>query len=157
MTMKTRLSDDMKQAMRDRDVLRRDVIRYLRSEVRNQEIRDQKELDDAGVIQVLSRQAQQRRDSIEVYRDADRQDLVEKEESELSVILSYLPQQMTSEEITDLVQAGCGRSRRLRPGGHGQSDGRDHAPGAGKGRRTRSQRHSPADSQKPVMRSATIP
>lgn len=104
MMMKTRLTDDMKQAMRDRDVLRRDVIRYLRSEVRNQEIRDQKELDDAGVIQVLSRQAQQRRDSIEVYRDADRQDLVEKEESELSVILSYLPQQMTSEEITDLVQ-----------------------------------------------------
>ncbi|MXY21455.1 MAG: GatB/YqeY domain-containing protein [Dehalococcoidia bacterium] len=104
MTMKTRLSDDMKQAMRNRDVLRRDVIRYLRSEVRNQEIRDQKELDDAGVIQVLSRQAQQRRDSIEVYRDADRQDLVEKEESELSVILSYLPQQMTSEEIADLVQ-----------------------------------------------------
>ena len=104
MTMKTRLTDDMKQAMRDRDVLRRDVIRYLRSEVRNQEIRDQKELDDAGVIQVLSRQAQQRRDSIEVYRDADRQDLVEKEESELSVILSYLPRQMTSEEITDLVQ-----------------------------------------------------
>lgn len=104
MTMKTRLTDDMKQAMRDRDVLRRDVIRYLRSEVRNQEIRDQKELDDAGVVQVLSRQAQQRRDSIEVYRDADRQDLVEKEESELSVILSYLPQQMTSEEITSLVQ-----------------------------------------------------
>ena len=104
MTMKTRLSDDMKQAMRDRDVLRRDVIRYLRSEVRNQEIRDQKELDDAGVIQVLSRQAQQRRDSIEAYRDADRQDLVDKEEGELSVILSYLPQQMTSEEITALVQ-----------------------------------------------------
>ena len=104
MTMKTRLNDDMKQAMREKNVLKRDVIRYLRSEVRNQEIRDQKELDDAGVIQVLSRQAQQRRDSIEVYRDADRQDLVEKEESELSVILSYLPQQMTTEEITDLVQ-----------------------------------------------------
>ena len=104
MTMKTRLADDLKQAMRDRDVLRRDVIRYLRSEVRNQEIRDQKELDDAGVVQVLSRQAQQRRDSIEIYRDAARQDLVEKEESELSVILSYLPQQMTHEEITELVR-----------------------------------------------------
>ena len=104
MTMKTRLNDDMKQAMRDRDVLRRDVIRYLRSEVKNQEIRDQKELDDAGVIQVLSRQAQQRRDSIEAYRDADRQDLVDKEESELSVIMAYLPQQMTQEEITALVQ-----------------------------------------------------
>ena len=104
MTMKTRLTDDMKQAMRDRDVLRRDVIRYLRSEVRNQEIRDQKELDDAGVIQVLARQAQQRRDSIEAYGDAGRQDLVEKEESELSVIMAYLPQQMTTEEITALVQ-----------------------------------------------------
>lgn len=104
MTMQTRLNDDMKQAMRDRDVLRRDVIRYLRSEVKNQEIRDQKELDDAGVIQVLSRQAQQRRDSIEAYRDADRQDLVDKEESELSVIMAYLPQQMTQEEITALVQ-----------------------------------------------------
>ena len=104
MTMQTRLNDDMKQAMRDRDVLRRDVIRYLRSEVKNQEIRDQKELDDAGVIQVLSRQAQQRRDSIEAYREADRQDLVDKEESELSVIMAYLPQQMTQEEITALVQ-----------------------------------------------------
>ena len=104
MTMKSRLADDLKQAMRDKDALRRDVIRYLRSEVRNQEIRDQKELDDAGVIQVLSRQAQQRRDSIQIYRDAGRHDLVDKEESELSVIVSYLPQQMTSEEITALVQ-----------------------------------------------------
>ena len=104
MTMQSRLADDLKQAMRDKDTLRRDVVRYLRSEVRNQEIRDQKELDDAGVIQVLSRQAQQRRDSIEIYKDAGRQDLVDKEESELSVITAYLPQQMTSEEIADLVR-----------------------------------------------------
>ncbi len=104
MTMKSRLVDDMKQAMRDKDVLRRDTIRYLRSEIRNQEIRDQKELDDAGVIQVLSRQVQQRRDSIEVYRDAGRSDLVNKEESELSVIVGYLPQQLSGAEITDLVR-----------------------------------------------------
>ena len=104
MTMKSRLEDDLKQAMRGRDVLRRDVIRYLRSEIRNQEIKDQKELDDPGVIQVLSRQAQQRRDSIEAYSDADRQDLVDKEQAELSVILAYLPRQMTRDEITDLVQ-----------------------------------------------------
>ncbi len=108
MTMKSRLNDDLKQAMRDKDTLRRDVIRYLRSEVRNQEIRDQKELDDAGVIQVLSRQAQQRRDSVEVYKDADRQDLADKEESELSVILSYLPQQMTRDEIVELVNRVVG-------------------------------------------------
>ena len=104
MTMKSRLEDDLKQAMRSRDVLRRDVIRYLRSEIRNEEIRTQKDLDDQGVIQVLSRQAQQRRDSIEAYGDADRQDLVKKEQGELSVILAYLPQQMTGDEIADLVQ-----------------------------------------------------
>ena len=104
MTMKSRLVDDLKQAMRDKDALRRDTIRYLRSEIRNQEIRDRKELDDAGVIQVLSRQAQQRRDSIEIYRDAGRRDLVDKEEGELSVIVAYLPQQLTGDEIADLVR-----------------------------------------------------
>ncbi len=104
MTMKSRLDDDLKQAMRDRDVLRRGVIRYLRSEIRNQEIRVQDELDDDGVVQVLSRQAQQRRDSIEAFAAANRTDLVEKEESELAVIMEYMPQQMTRGEIASLVQ-----------------------------------------------------
>ena len=108
MTMKSRLNDDLKQAMRDKDTLRRDVIRYLRSEIRNQEIRDQADLDDAGVIQVLSRQAQQRKDSIQIYKDADRQDLADKEESELSVILAYLPQQMARDEIVELVRRVVG-------------------------------------------------
>ena len=104
MTMKARLEDDLKQAMRSRDTVRRDVIRYLRSEIRNQEIRVQEDLDDDGVVQVLSRQAQQRRDSIEAFSEADRTDLVEKEESELAIILEYMPQQMTSDEIASLVQ-----------------------------------------------------
>ena len=104
MTMKVRLEDDLKQAMRSRDTVRRDVIRYLRSEIRNQEIRVQEDLDDEGVIQVLSRQAQQRRDSIEAFSEASRTDLVEKEESELAIILEYMPQQMTSDEIASLVQ-----------------------------------------------------
>lgn len=104
MTMKTRLDDDLKQAMRARDTVRRDVIRYLRSEIRNQEIRVQEDLDDDGVVQVLSRQAQQRRDSIEAFQEADRTDLVEKEQAELAIIIEYLPQQMTSDEIASLVQ-----------------------------------------------------
>ena len=104
MTMKTRLDDDLKQAMRARDTVRRDVIRYLRSEIRNQEIRVQADLDDDGVVQVLSRQAQQRRDSIEAFQEADRTDLVEKEQAELAIIMEYLPQQMTSDEIASLVQ-----------------------------------------------------
>ena len=104
MTMKTRLEDDLKQAMRSRDTARRDVIRYLRSEIRNQEIKVQEDLDDDGVVQVLSRQAQQRRDSIEAFTEANRTDLVEKEQAELEIILEYMPQQMTSDEIASLVQ-----------------------------------------------------
>ena len=104
MTMKSRLEDDLRQAMRDRDTLRRDVIRYMRSEIRNQEIRVQDDLDDQGVVQVLSRQAQQRRDSIEAFSEANRNDLVEKEQAELAIIMEYLPQQMSREEITELVR-----------------------------------------------------
>ena len=104
MTMKSRLEDDVKQAMRNRDVLRRDVIRYLRSEIRNQEIRVQDDLDDQAVVQVLSRQAQQRRDSIEAFSEGKRTDLVEKEQAELAIIMEYLPQQMTREEIAALVR-----------------------------------------------------
>jgi uncharacterized protein YqeY len=102
--MKSRLNDDLKQAMRDRAVLRRDVIRYVRSEIRNQEIRVQDDLDDEGVVQVLSRQAQQRRDSIEAFAEANRTDLVEKEQAELAIIMEYLPQQMTRDDIAELVR-----------------------------------------------------
>ena len=104
MTMKSKLEDDLKQAMRSRDTVRRDVIRYVRSEIRNQEIRVQEDLDDDGVVQVLSRQAQQRRESIEAFAEGNRADLVEKEQAELAIIMEYLPQQMTRDDIAELVQ-----------------------------------------------------
>lgn len=104
MTLKSQLDDDLRNAMRSRDTLRRDVIRYIRSEIRNQEIRDQKDLDDQAVLQVLTRQAQQRRDSIEAFQDAGRNDLVEKEQAELGVIMDYMPEQMSRDEIVELVQ-----------------------------------------------------
>ena len=103
--IKSKLEDDMKRAMRERDVLRRDVIRYIRSEIRNQEIRLQRDLEDADAVQVLSRQAQQRRDSIEAFQKANRQDLVDKERAELGVIAEYLPQQMSEAEIDELASA----------------------------------------------------
>ena len=98
------MQDDLKQAMRAKDALRRSVLRYLRSEIHNAEIAQQKELDDEGVLAVLSRQAQQRRDSIEAYEGANRQDLVDREKGELAIILEYLPQQLTRTEIDSLVE-----------------------------------------------------
>lgn len=103
--IKTKLEDDLKSAMRERDVLRRDVIRYIRSEIRNQEIRLQRDLEDADAIQVLSRQAQQRRDSIEAFQKANRQDLVDKERAELDIISEYLPRQMSEAELDELASA----------------------------------------------------
>jgi len=102
-TLKTKLEDDLKRAMRERNAQRRDVIRYIRSEIRNQEIRLRRDLEDDDAIQVLSRQAQQRRDSIEAFQSANRQDLVEKERAELEIITEYLPQQMGEDEIRALV------------------------------------------------------
>ncbi len=137
MTMKSRLDEDLKQAMRARDPVRRDVIRYLRSEIRNQEIRLQKDLEDQDVVQVLSRQAQQRRDSIQAFRDADRQDLVDKEEAELVLILEYLPRQMDRDEIEKLVsqvvaEVGASGPRdmgkvmsRIMPEVRGRAEGRE--------------------------------
>ena len=102
-TLKTKLEDDLKRAMRERNAQRRDVIRYIRSEIRNQEIRLQRDLEDDDAIQVLSRQAQQRRDSIDAFQSANRQDLVEKERAELEIITEYLPRQMGEDEIRALV------------------------------------------------------
>ncbi len=104
MSLQEKLQEDLKNAVRAGDELRKSVLRYLRSEIRYQEIAEQRMLDDEGVIKVLGRLAQQRRDSIEAFKQGNRPDLVEKETAELGVILAYLPQQMSREEIVEIVQ-----------------------------------------------------
>lgn len=104
MPLKSQLTEDMKNAMRERNALRRDTIRFLLSAIHNEEIAKQGELDDDGTIQVLTRQAQQRRDSIEAYTQGNRQDLADKEQAELEIIMDYLPEQMSGEEIERIVK-----------------------------------------------------
>ena len=103
MTLKSRLDDDLKGAMRSGDSLRRNVIRYLKSQLHNQEIADQSELDDDGVLRVLTKQAQQRKESIRAFEEGGRPDLVDQESAELEIIMGYLPRQLTQEEIRELV------------------------------------------------------
>ena len=103
MPLKTQLNDELKDAMRSGDTARRTTIRYLLSIIQNEEIAKRSELDDDGILAVLSRQAQQRRDSIEAFEKADRRDLVDKEKAELDYILPYLPQQLSADEIKELV------------------------------------------------------
>lgn len=101
MSLLEKLRDDLKTAMRRRDDLRRSVLRYLLSELHNQEIARQRPLTEEEVLALLSRQAQQRRDSIEAFQKGGRQDLVDKEQAELEVILEYLPRQLSREEIRE--------------------------------------------------------
>ena len=104
MSLLDRLQADLKTAMRQRDQLRRSVLRYLLSEVHNQEIARQRPLSEEELLALLSRQAQQRRDSIEAFQKGGRQDLVDKERSELEVILEYLPRQMSPQEIEEVAR-----------------------------------------------------
>lgn len=105
MTLKERLNQDLKDAMRAGDPLRRDVIRYLLSAVHNAEIEAGRELDDPGVLAVIQRQVKQRRYSIEEYRKGGRQDLVDKEEAEAAILQTYLPAPMTREEVVAAARA----------------------------------------------------
>ena len=104
MSLESQLNDDMKTAMRNRDSFRLKVIRFMRSEIHNEQIRKQAEPSDDDITQVLSRLAQQRRDSIEAFTQGNRQDLVDNEKAELAIVLEYLPKQMSSDEITELAQ-----------------------------------------------------
>ena len=103
MTLREQLNDNMKQAMKARDVLRLSVVRMIISAVKNREIELKRELNDQEIIELLSTLGKQRRESIRFYREGNRADLVEKEEAELAVLLDFLPAQLNSEEIVELV------------------------------------------------------
>jgi uncharacterized protein YqeY len=94
-----RLFSDLKQAMKKGDKIRQSVIRLTRAEIQNVEKAQGKPLDDPGVIDVLSKEAKKRRESIAEFSKADRQDLVAQEEAELAILLEYLPPQLSREEI----------------------------------------------------------
>ena len=94
------LGEDLKTAMRNGDTVRRSAIRMIRTAIKNAEIAQQKPLDDQGVTDILAREVRQRRESIAEFEKADRNDLVSKEQSELEIVLHYLPRQMSPEEIT---------------------------------------------------------
>ena len=99
MTLQASLMQDMKEAMRRGEAVERDTIRLIRAAVQNEEISRGGELDDTGMVEVLSRMARQHRESIEAYRQHGRPELAAKEEAELAILLRYLPQQLSPEEV----------------------------------------------------------
>ncbi len=97
--LEERLNSDLKQAMRGGDKVRRSVIRLVLAAVKNAEIARQAALEDNDVLGVIAKEARQRQESIEAFKQGNRHDLVAQEEAELAILNEYLPQQMTREEI----------------------------------------------------------
>ncbi|HFC11913.1 MAG TPA: GatB/YqeY domain-containing protein [Anaerolineae bacterium] len=104
MTKKEQLMADLKVAMRAKDTQTRNTLRMLQAAIKQVEVDGGKTLDDKGVLDVLTKQAKQRRESIKQYAAAGRDDLVEPEKLELAVIERYLPKMMSSSEVKAVAQ-----------------------------------------------------
>jgi len=104
LSLKERLKEELKVAMKARDELKVSTIRLVNSVIKNKEIDTRKELDDEAVLAVLSTSAKQRRESIEQYEKAGRTDLADKEKAELAILQTFMPEQLGSEEIEKLVR-----------------------------------------------------
>ena len=105
MSLKERISEDMKAAMRSRDSSRLSAIRLLLAAIKQREVDSRKSLDDAEVVAVIEKMIKQRRDSIAQYEAAARHDLAEAEKFELSVLHAYMPEQLDSDGIGREVEA----------------------------------------------------
>jgi uncharacterized protein YqeY len=104
MSIKERLEEDIRNAMRSRDQERLDALRFLKSQIQLIEKNALKELDEPGVVEVVAKQAKDRRESIQMFGDGGRDDLVVKERAALAVMLEYLPEQFSIEELENLAR-----------------------------------------------------
>ena len=110
MSLKERLSEDMKNAMRAKDQLSLSTIRLINAAIKQYEVDERSEADDAKVIALITKMVKQRKDSAKIYTDAGRQDLADKENAEIEVINRYLPQMMSAAEIEQAVAAAVAQT-----------------------------------------------
>lgn len=102
-TLKQQITEDMKAAMRAGDAKRRDAIRLLQAAIKQREVDERIELDDAAVVAAIEKMLKQRRDSIAQYEAAHRQDLADAEKYEMNVLQVYMPQALSDAEVEDAV------------------------------------------------------
>jgi uncharacterized protein len=105
MTLKERITEDMKAAMRAKDTERLGAIRLLTAAIKQKEVDERVELDDAAVVAIVDKLLKQRKDSIEAFEKAGRQDLADKEKAEAAVLQAYLPARLSADEVATEVKA----------------------------------------------------
>lgn len=104
MSLKEKLSDDLKSSMKNKDLIRKNVVQLIRAGVKQVEVDKRITLDDEGVMDVIAKQLKQRRDSLPEYEKSGRDDLVTQLKQEIEVLMEYLPAQLTHEELVEIVK-----------------------------------------------------
>ena len=132
MTLKERITEDMKAAMRAKDAERLGTIRLLTAAMKQKEVDERVELDDVAVIGIVDKMLKQRKDSIEAFEKAGRQDLADKEKAEVTVLQTYLPARLSGDEIAAEVKAIVAELGAKGPGDMGKVMGAVKARLAGK-------------------------
>ncbi|NPA82187.1 MAG: GatB/YqeY domain-containing protein [Epsilonproteobacteria bacterium] len=102
--LKDRLKNDLKEAMKNKDSFKRDVIRFLMSAIKQVEVDERRELSDEDIQKIIQKSVKQREDAIAQYREGGREDLVEKEQKEAEILRSYLPKQLSDEELREVIK-----------------------------------------------------
>jgi len=104
MSLKEQLFADLKTAMKEKDTLKKDTVQLIRSGILQYEKDNKVELDDEGVLDIISKQLKSRRDSLPDFIKSGREDLIEKLNKEIEILLSYLPEQLSEDEIAKIVE-----------------------------------------------------
>lgn len=110
MSLKQQINEDMKSAMRARDVPRLSAIRLLMAAIKQREVDERIQLDDMAVVAVIDKMQKQRRDSISQYEAAGRQDLADVEKAEMAVLGTYMPQALSAEEVAAEIDAAIAQT-----------------------------------------------
>jgi len=120
MSLQERITSDLYQAQKQGDKARMSALRLIKSGIQYAEIAKGASLDDAGVIDVFNKEVKQRRESIEGFTKGNRSDLVEKEKTELAILLEYLPKQISRQEIVEIIRNVVGEVGARGPGDKGK-------------------------------------
>ena len=104
MSLKETLNNDFKEAMKAKDKVRKDTINFVRAAIKQTEVDTREEVDDQGIAAILAKQVKMRKDALADFEAAGRQDMLDQYQAEIDVLMEYMPQQLTEEEMLNIVK-----------------------------------------------------
>ncbi|HEY8362647.1 MAG TPA: GatB/YqeY domain-containing protein [Tissierellaceae bacterium] len=104
MSLKDRLMEDLKNSMKSKDKVRKDTITMIRAAIKQKEVDERRELSDDDILDIIAKQLKEKKMAIEEFRKGQREDLVELTEQEMNILLEYLPEQLSEEELEKIVR-----------------------------------------------------